>query len=121
MPYTPTTWVTGDTVTPTKLNKIEQGLYDADNNSSSALVVTVTYDSSNYKWTMDKTAQTIWNACVAGTPVIVRETYPDNNVSLIYLATPYNSEYGNPYWFYTYYRNFSASSASEYPYSEGGE
>lgn len=46
MAYTPTTWVTGDTVTATKMNKMEQGIadsgsgYDAevyayhDNNSS---------------------------------------------------------------------------------------
>lgn len=30
MAYTKTTWVTGDKVTSTKLNKIEQGIYDND-------------------------------------------------------------------------------------------
>lgn len=29
MSYTPTTWTTGDTITATKLNKIEQGIADA--------------------------------------------------------------------------------------------
>lgn len=29
MSYTPTTWVTGDTITTTKLNKIEQGIAGA--------------------------------------------------------------------------------------------
>ena len=29
MSYTPTTWVTGDTVTATKLNKMEQGIANA--------------------------------------------------------------------------------------------
>ena len=29
MAYTPTTWVTGDTVTATKMNKIENGIANA--------------------------------------------------------------------------------------------
>lgn len=29
MSYTPTTWVTGDTITATKLNKMEQGIADS--------------------------------------------------------------------------------------------
>lgn len=32
MAYTPTTWVTGDTVTATKMNKIENGIANAGNN-----------------------------------------------------------------------------------------
>ena len=32
MAYTPTTWTTGDTVTATKMNKIENGIANAGNN-----------------------------------------------------------------------------------------
>ena len=38
MAYTPTTWVTGDTVTATKMNKLEQGVA----NAGSAMIVTET-------------------------------------------------------------------------------
>ena len=40
MSYTPTTWTTGDTITATKLNKIENGIASAG--SGTPLVVTVT-------------------------------------------------------------------------------
>ena len=53
MSYTPTVWVTGDTVTPEKLNKIEQGIYDAGT-SSSVLFVATYYNGG--QWTMQETA-----------------------------------------------------------------
>lgn len=45
MAYTPTNWVTGDTVTATKMNKLEQGVANAGGGG----LVTVTSD------TLDKT------------------------------------------------------------------
>lgn len=41
MSYTPTTWTTGDTITATALNKIEQGIASAGGGGA-PLVVTVT-------------------------------------------------------------------------------
>ena len=66
MAYTPTTWVTGDTVTATKLNKMEQGIA----NAGSALIATVTYANSEY--TMDKTFAEIYTALVNGTPCYMK-------------------------------------------------
>lgn len=68
MSYTPTTWVTGDTVTATKLNKLEQGVA----NAGSALIVDV--ESGE---TLNKTMQEIYDALSAGTPVYIRWVYGD--------------------------------------------
>ena len=47
MSYTPTTWVTGDTITATKLNKMEQGIADAGGGYD--FVITGEWDG--YDWT----------------------------------------------------------------------
>lgn len=67
MSYTPTTWVTGDTVTATKLNKIENGIA----NAGSAVIVTINNN------TLDKTVQEIYDAISAGTPVLWVYMYGD--------------------------------------------
>lgn len=70
MSYTPTVWVTGDTVTPEKLNKIEQGIYDAGG-SSSVFFVNAYYLSGT--WFMQETAGDIIDALSNGIPVMVQE------------------------------------------------
>ena len=45
MSYTPTTWTTGDTITATKLNKIEQGIA----NAGGALICNSSYDDDANK------------------------------------------------------------------------
>lgn len=82
MAYTRTTWSTGDTITATKLNNIEQGIVNLDNasggggggSSSSELLVTVTKSTSggSTSYTMDKTYAEIYNAFMAGTHVYVK-------------------------------------------------
>lgn len=67
MAYTPTTWATGDTVTATKMNKLEQGVA----NAGSALIADV--DGT----TLNKTMQEIYDALSAGTPVYIRWVYGD--------------------------------------------
>lgn len=74
MSYTPTTWTTGDTVTATKMNKLEQGVANA---GSSAIVrfsataygsssqtygwfVYCVYDSTNSRWIVSEDNQTQW-------------------------------------------------------------
>ena len=63
MTYSPTTWTTGDTITASALNKIEQGIADA---GGGGLIVNVT-NSGGVK-TMDKTYAEIYEALKAGTP-----------------------------------------------------
>lgn len=63
MSYTPTTWNTGDTITASALNKIEQGI--ADGGGGGATIIT---DSSG---TLDKTYAEIYNLVNSGTPCYV--------------------------------------------------
>lgn len=69
MAYTPTTWNRGDTVTSTKLNKLEQGVANAGN----ALICTCNNNGNDY--VLDKTVQEIYDAMESGTPVYVTYTY----------------------------------------------
>lgn len=62
MAYTPTTWVTGDTVNATKMNKIEQGIA----NAGSAVIITETNN------TLDKTFAEIYDLVHSGTPCYIK-------------------------------------------------
>ena len=70
MSYTPTTWTTGDTITATAMNKIENGIA----NAGSALIVGTNdpYAEAPAGGTMDKTFSEIYNALKSGTPVYVK-------------------------------------------------
>lgn len=63
MAYTPTTWVTGDTVTATKMNKIENGIA----NAGSAMIVTEADGA------LDATFMDIYTALKDGIPVYVKD------------------------------------------------
>lgn len=67
MAYTPTNWVTGDTVTATKMNKLEQGVA----NAGSALIVHYNFSDN----ALDKTYQEIYDAIIGGTPVYLSYIY----------------------------------------------
>lgn len=85
MAYTPTNWVTGDTVTATKLNKLEQGVA----NAGSALICTCSWNGGDY--VLDKTAKEIYDALLGGTPAYVKFQYGVLDVSGIgsYESTMY--------------------------------
>lgn len=70
MSYSPTTWNTGDTITASKMNKIENGVAEG-----SSLICNCTYNSSTDKYTLDKTLQEIYNALLVGTPVYIKYVY----------------------------------------------
>ena len=71
MSYTPTTWTTGDTITASALNKIENGIAGA----GSALICTSSYDDNEGNYVLDKTVQEIYDALLAGTPVYIKYQY----------------------------------------------
>lgn len=71
MAYTPTTWTTGDTVTSTKLNKIENGIA----NAGSALICASSYDSQQNEYVLDKTVLEIYEALIGGVPVYIKYQY----------------------------------------------
>lgn len=66
MSYTPTTWTTGDTITASAMNKIEQGIA----NAGGGFVVNVT--SENGTLTMDKTFAEIYEAMDSGIPCFMK-------------------------------------------------
>lgn len=70
MAYTPTQWGTGDTITASALNKIEQGVADA----GGALFVDWSGSSSQ---PLSKTVQEIYDALSSGIPVYLRYAYGD--------------------------------------------
>lgn len=84
MAYTPTTWSSGDTITATKLNKIEQGIA-----SVNLLVGTTTTTSdSTTTITLDKTCQEIYDAFMAGDSIkiIASNTSSSQSNNIVYLV-----------------------------------
>lgn len=79
MSYEPTNWKSGDVVTSTKLNKLEQGVADA----GGVFVVGMTYDYDNSRITLDKTYAEILSAVQAGNVVIAKGADADNDYDLI--------------------------------------
>ena len=137
MAYTPTQWTTGDTITASAMNKLENGVA----NAGSALIVTV----SNVGGvpTLDKTVQEIYDAISNGTPAylifiygspiddVVGEQYlcpimgvyryggmtdqyriPISRPRTVYSASGVSSKY---YIFKTNYMVYHANSLSDYP------
>lgn len=72
MSYTPTTWTTGDTITASAMNKIEQGIA---NGGSGALICTVAYNDDLGAYALNKTVQEIYDATTSGTPVYAKYAY----------------------------------------------
>lgn len=83
MAYTPTTWTTGDDVTATLLNKMENGIA----NAGSALIVTTSW--VNGADTMDKTVREIYDALSSGTSVYYKYIY--GALGTTYVANSYLS------------------------------
>ena len=77
MAYEPTTWKSGDVVTSSKLNKLEQGVAGA------SLVVNV--DMQNMRF--DKTAKEIGDACKTGVVVLITPSMNEHNVVVAYFVS----------------------------------
>ena len=71
MSYTPTNWTTGDTITASAMNKIENGIA----NAGGALICTSSYDQNLGNYTIDKTVQEIYDALLSGTPAYIKFQY----------------------------------------------
>ena len=88
MAYTPTQWATGDTITASKLNKIEQGL------AANPIIIHET------NGTLDMTVQEIYDALCAGTPMYVIRSNGDTFITdftaemdMLRVAAAYNYNY----------------------------
>ena len=75
MAYTPTDWQTGDVVTAEKLNKLENGVAGG---GSGNLIATLTYNSADAYYTLDKSWRDIKNALDAGGIVIAKDVYEES-------------------------------------------
>lgn len=110
MGYEKQTWQTGDVITATKLNHMEDGIA-----STSVLIVLATLDAEEEEVVLDKTWQEIKNAVDSGT--IVMHYSPDEGeeysvaisfINAIYEASgTYTVEFGG--------MEFSTDSADGYP------
>ena len=67
MSYTPTNWKRGDVITAEKLNNMESGILDANQN---VYIATLSYDGSNYS--CDKTPEQIRSAADGGAVVFLK-------------------------------------------------
>ena len=112
MSYTPTTWTTGDTITATALNKIENGIANA---GGAALLVhvTETWNGDQVTYTADKTAGEIINAMPLVFLVDEEDgTYQYTIISQYTIETDY-------YSFSFPQADLIASSLSDYPTHTG--
>ncbi len=71
MAYTPTTWTTGDTITASAMNKLENGVA----NAGSVLICNADYNASADNFVLDKTVQEIYEALSSGTPAYIKMQY----------------------------------------------
>ena len=100
MAYTKTTWAAGDTVTSTKLNKIEQGIYDASN-SGGVFYINGTLDDSYHavQSISNVTGQQILDAVNAGKIVAIKGSGNDY-ISVLYFFG-YEIEDNNHYFYFS--------------------
>ena len=68
MSYSKTTWSTGDTITAAKMNKIEQGVYDAHNGSGSGGGITTETDPTVPSWAKQSSKPTYTASEVGALP-----------------------------------------------------
>ena len=106
MAYSPTTWTTGDTISASALNKIEQGIADG---GAGGLVVNVT--NSGGTFTMDKTYAEIYETMKAGTPCFMCFTgsayVPPEDIDSGYVHGVVLVEIGMCYKYDTVYRVYA--------------
>lgn len=76
MAYVEHEWVNGETITAAKLNNIEEGIAEAaQSGGGGALICNSSYDNDEDNYILDKTAQEIYDALLAGTPAYIKYQY----------------------------------------------
>lgn len=89
MAYEKHEWVNNETITASKLNNIEDGIEEAaQSGGGGALIVNSSYNDDENNYILDKTAQEIYDALLAGTPAYIKYQYgtPETYSGSIYLA-----------------------------------
>lgn len=106
IPYNPTTWQSGDTVTSAKLNKMEHGIVSVTNASG----ILIIHDNDG---TLDKTWQEIYDANI---PICITEDTGGRHIELI-TATGVDAQ-KRSYFVRTANTTYYALSFSDYPNNE---
>lgn len=114
MSYTPTEWKTGDIVTSTKLNKLEQGVANAG-----PLMVNVTVTDNGddtYTYTCDKTAGEMLTAASNGI-VVLHTATDEGGVRVSWISEAGYDDEDEPHYFFTDYdfNMFTATELTDYP------
>ncbi len=102
MAYTPTTWHGGDVLSAEAMNKIEQGISNAEN-TSGVFIIIAEGDGNNY--TLNKTYAEIKEAYISGKQCLIK--YDDNSYCSVIQLSSNNIQTRNT--------NFSASTVNDYP------
>lgn len=99
MSYTPTNWVTGDTVTATKMNKLEQGVANAGDGGHDAIVSFYHENNSSSDWE----CSIISGDFATLASMVADDIAPDINIRLTNLMTPERSSLSAVaiYYYYT--------------------
>lgn len=108
MSYIPTVWASGDIVTSTKLNKLENGVANAGGGGGAFIVYVGDND------TLDKTWQEIYDAFTSGTIALILAGQGENAMANAVISAGYN-EIAQAYLVGTNGGNFSCESADDYP------
>lgn len=124
MAYTPTTWVSGDTITAAKMNKLEQGVSDASS-SGGVLIVhnTQSTELNTTINTLDKTWQEIHDASLTGLVVLIGDVDTSPWFGYIdYIGSEYvetqsaiSSSFRITFFGGSWSETYSTSSANGYP------
>ena len=110
MAYTPTTWVTGDTITAVKLNNMEQGIA-----SAGGLIVLIEPTQDGMQLIFSKTWKEIYDAITA-VPVIFLRVEANGNYNDISILLLNNiSEYDGQYFVMVAETEYSTNSENGYP------
>ena len=87
MAYTPTNWSTGDTITATKLNKLENGVANSGGRKYPTVTVNITHKTEDHSWFSfgyAKYENGSYNA------LSVRSSSSNSSISSWYMAAKYD-------------------------------
>lgn len=118
MSYEKTTWVTGDTITAEKLNKIESGI---ENNS--IMIVRSILSTQNYSWVLDKTWQEMYDFTNNDGIIfiITEDQYDGIQIELVTTITSSQNTYYYIYGSLHFQNAYQTNSPNGYPSMASGD
>lgn len=111
MAYTKNSWKSGDVVTSSKLNHMEDGIA----NAGGLMFVGMTRDEQNNRNVLDKTWQEIYDVMAQGKLCIIRVDYGDPIGGITNRIVTDVNVINEEYRVVVNYDNYSTTSANGYP------